>query len=60
MVRDDDRRLPRDGLAPDPDDGATMECRACGATFPRCEVATPEKGSLACPECGDGDVTAVE
>jgi Zn finger protein HypA/HybF involved in hydrogenase expression len=61
MSRDgDDSDLPREDLTPDPDEGTTVECRDCGARFPRSEVATPEKGRLACPECDSGDVTAVE
>lgn len=56
----DDSDLPRKGLTPEPDERAIIECRDCGARFPRSEVATPEKGQLACPECDSGDVTAVE
>lgn len=48
----DDRTLPREGLVPD-STGVAMRCPACGATFPRSEAATPKKGQLACPECGD-------
>jgi Zn finger protein HypA/HybF involved in hydrogenase expression len=57
--RDEDVRLPREGLEPDPDERTTMECRDCGARFPRSEVASPEKGTLACPDCDSTELTAV-
>lgn len=34
---------------------ATLDCRDCGATFRRSEVATPTFGGLACPDCGSTD-----
>lgn len=33
----------------------TLDCRNCGATFRRSEVATPTFGGLACPDCGSTD-----
>lgn len=50
--RADDHALPRESVVPDAT-GVTMRCPACGATFPRSEAATPTKGRLACPECGE-------
>ena len=55
---EEDAKLPR-ATAPKPDEDAMMECRACGARFPRREVASPEKGTLSCPECDSADLTAV-
>ncbi len=55
---EEDTRLPR-AEAPEPDEDTLMECRACGARFPRREVASSEKGTLACPECDSTDLTAV-
>lgn len=52
----DDRALPREGLVPD-STGVAMRCPACRATFSRSEVATPKKGRLACPECGEAGIT---
>ncbi len=39
---------------------ARMKCTDCGATFPRRDVATPAKGTLACPKCGSADIEHVE
>ena len=55
----DDRTLPREGLVPD-SIGVTMRCRACGATFPRSEAATPKKGRLVCPECGEAGIAELD
>jgi hypothetical protein len=33
----------------------TLDCRDCGSTFRRSEVATPTFGGLACPDCGSTD-----
>jgi predicted Zn-ribbon and HTH transcriptional regulator len=41
------------------DSVAEMHCPDCGATFPRHDVATPAKGTLACPECHSTDIEDV-
>jgi DNA-directed RNA polymerase subunit RPC12/RpoP len=56
-MSDDDPLASRGSIEPTPGTRATMECGTCGATFPRTEAETPEKGSLACPECGSTTVT---
>jgi predicted Zn-ribbon and HTH transcriptional regulator len=38
---------------------AMMHCTDCDATFPRNEVDTPAKGTLACPECRSTDIEDV-
>lgn len=39
---------------------AMMDCPDCGERFPRHDVATPAKGTLACPECGSVDIVDVD
>ena len=61
MSRLDDARLPRAEANVAREDRALMTYRNCDAIFLRNEVSAPEKGSLACPECGSrdfGDVPA--
>jgi len=55
----DDRALPREGLLPE-STGVAMRCPACGATFRRSEAATPRKGRLACPECGETGIAELD
>lgn len=38
---------------------AMMHCTDCDATFPRHDVDTPAKGTLACPECRSTDIEDV-
>ncbi|GAA0472167.1 hypothetical protein GCM10008985_31190 [Halococcus dombrowskii] len=38
---------------------AMMHCTDCDATFPRNEVDTPAKGTLACPKCRSTDIEDV-
>ncbi len=54
-----DHDLPRENLVPEAD-GVPMRCAACGARFPRRAAATPEKGCLACPSCGDTDISETD
>ncbi|WP_254535304.1 hypothetical protein [Halomarina litorea] len=55
---EEDTSLPR-AEPPEPGAGTTMECRACGARFPRREVASPEKGTLTCPACDSTELTTL-
>ncbi|MFC6835837.1 hypothetical protein [Halomarina ordinaria] len=57
---EDDLELPRDGIAPDPDRIALMECFTCGTIFPRHDVKSVEKGTLRCPACDAENVWNVD
>lgn len=56
----DDPLSSRGPIEPTPGTKATLECGTCGTTFLRSEAATPEKGTIACPECGSTEVTDTE
>lgn len=55
----EDERLPREGVVPDVETEARMQCAACGAEFLRREVESTRKGRLVCPNCGSRDIADV-
>jgi Zn finger protein HypA/HybF involved in hydrogenase expression len=47
----DGHQLPREGVEPDIETKATMECTDCGAIFPRSDARMWAKTRLLCPDC---------